>query len=701
MAKFGPYELLHKLGTGAAAEVHLATGPNKAGAMLFALKILVPPLSERTELRDQFLHEARLASSIHHPSVAEVFDVGEAEERAYLAMEYVRGRPLAALLRKLHEPLSVGEACFIVREAVLGLHEAHEAADARRRPLGLVHRDVSPQNVMVREDGRIKVVDFGLARVTSSEEAIAFTVGGPGIKGKIPYMPPEQVRNEPLDRRADVFAACAVLFELLCGRRLYAGETEAELLQQALSLPLPDPLQLQPQLPRELAAVLMMGLERDPQLRTADAAALAEALQPFVADDAKGKLAWRMERSFDPMPRTVDEARMAALAERTSGQSLGAVRPITRGRPSGQRPLLPEQERTTLAAAFPSVTNLRTDPASTDPFATGPHAQLLPLVGATAEGAMLPPTVAESPLAERRASMPDLPFIQAEVTSPVSDAARLHAVTEDATNVVSVTDPASNPEQQAVDPSPTTVNPVTDPSPTTVNPVDPSPTHVHPVEPDEPDEPDEEPEAEREPEREPEPEPDLYDDADAGMYSSSGESPSFIPTTLPKHTRRRRATFPDLSRSKLVQRSRQLLRRLPFPELSTQQTVIALAAVAALGGLGVGVLLKRLTADDDPPPRRVAGSGPAVPGGRPGELADRPRPAARAAEGARGQVVILAEPMAVVTEGGRELGTTPYVGEHSAGVHQFLLRAADGVGTAQVEVTVHANEQVTRRVTLR
>src|SRR6185436_8706777 len=143
VTKFGPYELLQKLGSGATAEVHLATGPNRAGATLFALKVLLPHLSERKELRDQLLREAKLASLIHHPNVAEVFDVGEAEERAYLAMEYVRGRPLSALLRRLREAggeerLTVEESCFIVREAALGLHEAHEVLDARRRPLGLV-----------------------------------------------------------------------------------------------------------------------------------------------------------------------------------------------------------------------------------------------------------------------------------------------------------------------------------------------------------------------------------------------------------------------------------------------------------------------------------------------------------------------------------------------------------------------------------
>jgi eukaryotic-like serine/threonine-protein kinase len=658
VAKFGPYELLQKLGTGATAEVHLATGPNRAGATLFALKILLQHLSERTELKDQLLREARLASSIHHPNVAEVFDVGEAEERAYLAMEYVRGRPLSALLRKMREAgegLSVAEACFVVREAALGLHEAHEVVDARRRPLGLVHRDVSPQNVMVREDGRIKVVDFGLAKVTASEEAIAFTAGGPGIKGKIPYMPPEQVRNEPLDRRADVFAACAMLFELVCGRRLYPGETEAELIQQALSLPQTDPVELAPELPAALVEVMRDGLERDASRRTASAAALAEALGRFVAEDAKGDLARRMERFFDPMPRTVDEARMAAMAQRTSGLPLGAVRPITRSRPGAgdTRPRTPEeQERTTLAAAFPSQTLLKTDPANTDPSATAPHR-------AEVQSREVDlPTVAEIP-------PPELPMIQAEVTGPVSDAARLQALM-DPTTVE-----AASPE-----PPPTDVRPVLD-DPTRPKPVADvtaprpaaDPTIPKPVLPP------------------PRP-PREYLSYVSEESPSFGESPSFTPTPAKSPPPRRRVSLRSMSLAEI--------QRLPvLSRLSTQQTVIALAAVAALGGLGVGFLLKQLTGDD-PPPRRA----PVVERGGSSPVERAPLPP-RVAEGPRGQVVILAEPMAVVTENGRELGTTPYVGQHSAGTHQFLLRAVDGVGTALVEIEIHAGEQITRRVTLR
>ncbi|MHB8879527.1 MAG: serine/threonine-protein kinase, partial [Myxococcaceae bacterium] len=306
MKKFGPYELLRRMGAGATAEVYLASGPTPHGEGLLALKIVLPHLAEDPAQRTGLLKEARTSSLLHHPHVVEIYEVGELEARPYLAMELVRGWSASALLKKLKakgERLEVDEACELVRQAALGLDYAHEVAGPDGRPLGLVHRDVSPQNLIVTEAGEVKVVDFGLAKATASQ-ATQTT----GIKGKLPYMPPEQLKGEPLDRRADVFALGAVLWDLCCGTPLYPGTTEAEVFQQALFLPQPHPDEVAKGLPRALVEVLIRTVERDAAKRMPSAQALAQALGLLATPGAKEKLAGRIAACFEPLPHSVGEA---------------------------------------------------------------------------------------------------------------------------------------------------------------------------------------------------------------------------------------------------------------------------------------------------------------------------------------------------------------------------------------------------------
>ena len=323
MTTFGPYELLRRLGAGGTAEVFLARGPNPAGEELLAVKLVLPHLLEDGRQRQALLREARAASVIRHPNVVEVYEVGEFDERPYLAMEYVRGWALNALLKRLRETgqsLSAAEACALVREAALGLHAAHEATDRSGAPLGLVHRDVSPHNLILREDGHLKVVDFGLAKATA---ATATQTGG--MKGKLAYMPPEQIQGKPLDRRADVFACGAILFELLAGEKLYPGKSEAEILQQALFQPLPDLAKLRPELPLVLFEVMDAAIAREPGRRLPSAQALAEELAPFAPADTEARLAQRVQSLFEPLPRTAAEARGQP---RRSAQGTGGEPPV-------------------------------------------------------------------------------------------------------------------------------------------------------------------------------------------------------------------------------------------------------------------------------------------------------------------------------------------------------------------------------------
>ncbi len=302
----GPFELIRKLGAGATAEVFLSTGPNARNEELIALKVMLPHLAEDEVTRRAFLHEGRTSALLRHPNIVEVFDVGEVEGRAYLTMELVHGWSVSALMKKMRAAkawLPLDEACEIVGQAALGLHFAHEIRRPDGRPMGLVHRDVSPQNLIVSDQGAVKVVDFGLAKATAAQSTVTRS-----IKGKMKYMPPEQLKGEPLDRRTDVFALGAVLWELVTGQPLYSGSTEAEIFQQALINPPPHPDDVAPGLPREVVEVLLRAVERDPARRIPTAMALAQLLVPMVHRGQSGRaLGARLASHFEPLPRTLDE----------------------------------------------------------------------------------------------------------------------------------------------------------------------------------------------------------------------------------------------------------------------------------------------------------------------------------------------------------------------------------------------------------
>ncbi len=302
--RFGDFELLKRLGAGAQAEVFLAATRDE---QLVALKVMLEHLTVRSESRDAFKREARTSSLLKHPNLVEVYDVGEEDGRPWISMELVRGWSLSTLLKKLRASgtrLDQDEAAEVIRQAALGLHFAHEVKGRDGEPLGLVHRDVSPQNIMVSELGIAKVVDFGLAKATAQSETITAT-----IKGKLRYMPPEQLKSQKLDRRCDVFALGAVLWELACGAQLYPGQSEAEVFQQALYSPQPHPDEVAKGLSRGMVAVLLATTQRDVEKRMGSAKELAEALAPLSSPHARDKLGERVGKLFERLPRTLEEAR--------------------------------------------------------------------------------------------------------------------------------------------------------------------------------------------------------------------------------------------------------------------------------------------------------------------------------------------------------------------------------------------------------
>ena len=275
----GRYELLGEIASGGMATVFLARSSGAGGfTRLVAIKRLHPHLEAEEEFVRMFLDEARLAARIRHPNVVGTLDV-EDRDGLYIVMEFIEGVTLLQLAReaqKAGERLPVPVAVRIALDTLAGLHAAHELRDENDVFLNLVHRDVSPQNILLGTDGTARLTDFGIAKASSR---LSLTRDGQ-LKGKISYMAPEQTRRgEALDRRADVFAMGAVVWEVLAGRRLFHGESDVEVLNQLLFEPVPRLREFAPTLPSMLEGAVMKALERDASARYATAAQFAEALE--------------------------------------------------------------------------------------------------------------------------------------------------------------------------------------------------------------------------------------------------------------------------------------------------------------------------------------------------------------------------------------------------------------------------------------
>ncbi|MCU0694946.1 MAG: protein kinase [Myxococcaceae bacterium] len=280
---FGKYEIQHRLAIGGMGEVFYALQKGVPGfERPVILKSLLPELAQQDGFIDQFLDEARVAATLNHPNVVSIFEVGQWNGTYYLAMEYIRGRNLAQLMRRAAEqqhPVPAAVVARIVRDAALGLDHAHRATDGAGQPLHVVHRDISPQNIMVREDGLTKVVDFGIARASNRASRTDTGV----LKGKLSYMAPEQILATGMGPAVDQFALGVVLWELLAHRRLFKADRDLDVMTKVLEEPLLPPSSVTP-VPASLDAVTMRMLERDPSQRFPSCAEVAAALDAAMAE---------------------------------------------------------------------------------------------------------------------------------------------------------------------------------------------------------------------------------------------------------------------------------------------------------------------------------------------------------------------------------------------------------------------------------
>jgi serine/threonine protein kinase len=279
---FGKYLLLERVNVGGMAEVFKAKAFGVEGfERLVAVKRILPSIAEDVEFITMFIDEAKIAVQLTHANIAQIFDLGRVSDSYFIAMEFVHGKDLRAIFdraRKRGEPLPVPMACYVIMKVCEGLDYAHNKKDSAGRDLHLVHRDVSPQNILISYDGEVKIIDFGIAKAAGKAGKTQAGI----LKGKFGYMSPEQVRGLPLDRRSDVFAVGICLYELLTGERLFVGESDFSTLEKVRNVEIMPPSTYNRRIPEELEQIVLKALARDVDDRYQTAMDLHDDLQSFM-----------------------------------------------------------------------------------------------------------------------------------------------------------------------------------------------------------------------------------------------------------------------------------------------------------------------------------------------------------------------------------------------------------------------------------
>ncbi|HXZ24775.1 MAG TPA: serine/threonine-protein kinase, partial [Nitrospiria bacterium] len=324
-ARFGKYLLMDRLAAGGMAELFLAKQIGLKGfEKVVAIKRILPALTQDQEFVGMFINEAKLAALLSHQHIVQIFDLGTTEGFYYIAMEYVMGKDLRALVQRSQArslPLTPGHALLIASRICAGLDYAHRKKDLHGRDLHLVHRDVSPQNILISYEGEIKLVDFGIAKATT--QATETRTGT--LKGKLSYMSPEQATGKPLDHRSDIFSLGIVLHELVTGQRMFTGNNEFAIIEQVRQAQIAPPSERNRDLPPEIDGLIMKALAKNPADRFQHASDMELAIDHLIA--AKGyafsslSLANYMHALFE-QDMTDDTVRVQRIAAVTGGVSV-------------------------------------------------------------------------------------------------------------------------------------------------------------------------------------------------------------------------------------------------------------------------------------------------------------------------------------------------------------------------------------------
>ena len=324
--RFGPYEVHERLGAGGMAVVHRATIEIAGGVRRdVALKRLLPHVAQNKMFVESFVREARLAAQLHHPNIVQIVELGRVHGGYFIVMELVHGRSLSSLMvsaRKAKQPIPIGVVISLLGELCDALEYANNATDNYGEPLRIVHRDLSPSNLLVTGAGQLKIIDFGVAKALTGGE---FKTNSGLVKGKLGYMSPEAMTGKALDARTDIFSAGVVGWELLAGRRLFKAKADEDIMRLVRSGGVAPPSSTNPACPAELDAIILKALAVSRDARWASAAAIREAL---------GEL--RRYYGDSSSPRDV-AAWVAAMTP--EGSVTANLRPVTESEPASVRPV--------------------------------------------------------------------------------------------------------------------------------------------------------------------------------------------------------------------------------------------------------------------------------------------------------------------------------------------------------------------------
>jgi eukaryotic-like serine/threonine-protein kinase len=347
---FGRYELLKRLAGGGMGEVFLARQRGLHGfEKLVVIKTLLPHLCEDEELIAMFRDEARVTAQLIHPNICQVFEFDQVGGVYYMAMEYLRGEDLRRLWRACEQKqrkLPVPLACRIVADAAAGLDFAHALRDASGRSFGIVHRDVSPQNIFVTFEGGVKLIDFGVAKATGRAQ---HTRTG-ALKGKYGYMSPEQAAGAGVDGRSDIFALGVVLHELLTGRRLFKAESDLETLARVRACQVPGPSAINRELPARLDSLVLRALAKAPEDRFSTAQEMRLSLEEWLIEERKGASSAHLAEFL----KTIYAERAAAevTAEAGAPGPIAGAEPSQAGTAAGAPPFRARKRMRATAAAI-------------------------------------------------------------------------------------------------------------------------------------------------------------------------------------------------------------------------------------------------------------------------------------------------------------------------------------------------------------